>query len=223
MPHPVEIVPSILSADFARLGDDVRAATEAGARRFQVDVMDGVFVPNITMGALAIEAVRRSAPAAIIEAHLMIVAPERHVAAVAEAGADVILVHQEAAVHLHRLVQQIKGLGKRAGVALNPATPLVLLEEILPDLDMVLLMTVNPGFGGQAFIETMLPKIARLRTMLDAAGLDLDVEVDGGVHSGTARLCVEAGANLLVAGSAVFGRPEGIAAAMAALRASYAA
>jgi ribulose-phosphate 3-epimerase len=216
----VELVPSILSADFARLGEEVRAATQAGARRFQVDVMDGVFVPNITMGALAVEAVRRSTDA-VVEAHLMIVAPEQHVPAMAKAGADLIIIHQEATVHLHRVVQQIKGLGKQAGVALNPATPLVMLEEILPYLDMVLLMTVNPGFGGQEFIESMLPKIERLRRRLDTLGLDLSIEVDGGVHLGTAGRCVAAGATLLVAGSAVFGTPEGIPAAMQALRDSY--
>jgi ribulose-phosphate 3-epimerase len=216
----VELVPSILSADFARLGEEVGAATQAGARRFQVDVMDGVFVPNITMGALAVEAVRRSTDA-VVEAHLMIVAPEQHVPAMAKAGADLIIVHQEATVHLHRVVQQIKGLGKQAGVALNPATPLVMLEEILPYLDMVLLMTVNPGFGGQEFIESMLPKIERLRRRLDTLGLDLPIEVDGGVHPGTAGRCVAAGATLLVAGSAVFGTPEGIPAAMRALRDAY--
>jgi ribulose-phosphate 3-epimerase len=218
--RPVEIVPSILSADFARLGEEVRAATEAGARRFQVDVMDGVFVPNITMGALAVDAVRRSTDA-LIEAHLMIVAPDQHIPALAKAGADVILVHQEATVHLHRVVQQIKGLGKQAGVVLNPATPLVMLDEILPYLDMVLLMTVNPGFGGQEFIESMLPKITRLRRQLDALGLDIPIEVDGGVHPATAGRCVAAGASLLVAGSAVFGTPEGIPAAMQALRDAY--
>ncbi len=216
----MDIVPSILSADFARLGDEVREATAAGARRFQVDVMDGVFVPNITMGALAVEAVRRSTDA-IIEAHLMIVEPDRHVPAMAKAGADVILVHQEAATHLHRVVQQIKGLGKQAGVVLNPATPLVMLEDILPDLDMVLLMTVNPGFGGQEFIESMLPKIARLRRRIDTLGLDIPIEVDGGVHPATAGRCVAAGATLLVAGSAVFGTPEGIPAAMQTLRDAY--
>jgi ribulose-phosphate 3-epimerase len=221
-PRAVDIVPSILSADFAHLGDQVREAAAAGATRFQVDVMDGVFVPNITMGALAVDAVRRSTDA-LIEAHLMIVSPEQHIPAIAKAGADVILVHQEATVHLHRVVQQIKGLGKQAGVVLNPATPLVMLEEILPDHDMVLLMTVNPGFGGQEFIESMLPKIERLRRRLDTLGLDLPIEVDGGVHPGTAGRCVAAGATLLVAGSAVFGTPEGIPAAMQALRDSYTA
>ncbi len=219
-PRSVEIVPSILSADFARLGEQVREATAAGARRFQVDVMDGVFVPNITMGGLAIDAVRRNTDA-LIEAHLMIVAPEQHIPAMAKAGADVILVHQEAVVHLHRVVQQIKGLGKGAGVVLNPATPLVMLDEILPYLDMVLLMTVNPGFGGQEFIESMLPKIETLRRRIDTLGLDIPIEVDGGVHPATAGRCVAAGATLLVAGSAVFGTPEGIPAALQALRDAY--
>ena len=149
--------------------------------------MDGVFVPNITMGALAVEAVRRSTDA-VIEAHLMIVAPEQHIPAIAKAGADLIIVHQEAAVHLHRVVQQIKGLGKQAGVALNPATPLVMLDEILPYLDLVLLMTVNPGFGGQEFIESMLPKIRRLRDQTRHAGPGHPrIEVDGGVHAATHR------------------------------------
>ena len=213
----VEIVPSILSADFTRLGDQVREATVAGATRVQVDVMDGRFVPNITMGPLVVEAVRRSTHA-LIEAHLMIVSPERYVEDFARAGADVIIVHQEAAVHLHRVVEQIKGLGKRAGVALNPATPLVTLEEILPYLDYVLIMTVNPGFGGQEFIESMLPKVRRLRAQVDAARLPIDIEVDGGVHTGTIARCVAAGANLLVAGSAVFGQKAGVAASMQALR-----
>jgi ribulose-phosphate 3-epimerase len=216
-PKSVEIVPSILSADFAHLGDQVREAAAAGAARFQVDVMDGVFVPNLTMGALAIEAVRRST-SAVIEAHLMIVSPERHLEAMAKAGADVIIVHQEAVTHLHRAVQQIKDLGKAAGVALNPATPLVTLEEILPYLDLVLIMTVNPGFGGQDFIDSMLPKLRRLRAWLAELGLDPHVEVDGGVNTDTAGLCAQAGANLLVAGSAVFGTAAGVAVSMQGLR-----
>ena len=217
MTRPVEIVPSILAADFAHLGDQVRVAAAAGATRFQVDVMDGVFVPNITMGALAIEAVRRST-STIIEAHLMIVSPERHIPAMAKAGADVIIVHQEAAPHLHRAVQQIRDLGKVPGVALNPATPLVMLEEILPYIDLVLIMTVNPGFGGQDFIDSMLPKLRRLHAWLAELGLDPHVEVDGGVYPETAGGCVAAGANLLVAGSAVFGIAAGVAVSMQALR-----
>ncbi len=208
-----KIVPSILSADFSRLGEQVREAEEAGATRIQVDVMDGHFVPNITVGPLIIRSLRPHTQA-IIEAHLMIENPELYIPQFAEAGADYILVHVEACRHLHRVVQQIRSTGAKPGVALNPATPLVMLEEILEYVDMALLMTVNPGFGGQEFIPTMLPKIARLRATLDTLGLDLDIEVDGGIHEETIVRAVEAGANLLVAGSAVFGTKDGVAAAM---------
>jgi ribulose-phosphate 3-epimerase len=211
------IVPSILSADFARLGEEVAAAQAGGADRVQVDVMDGRFVPNITVGPLVVEAVRRYTTLPI-EAHLMIVEPERYVEDVAKAGADLIIVHQEAAVHLHRTVEQIKQLGKKAGVAINPATPLVMLQEILDELDLALCMTVDPGFGGQGFISSMLPKIERLRTMIEQHGAQCDLEVDGGIHAETAPLVVRAGANVLVAGSAVFGDPAGIAAAIQTLR-----
>ncbi|MGI8586586.1 MAG: ribulose-phosphate 3-epimerase [Chloroflexia bacterium] len=216
----VEICPSILSADFTRLGDQVRAIEAAGARRLQVDVMDGSFVPNISMGAGVLEAVR-GVTSMTIEAHLMIVQPERHVPAFARAGADLIIVHQEVSPHLHRTVQQIKGLGKRAGVALNPSTPLVMLEEILEYLDLVLIMTVNPGFGGQVFIQSMLPKVRRLRELLDARGLHCEIEVDGGIHPATAPAAVDAGAGVLVAGSAVYNDKQTVADALAALRASY--
>jgi ribulose-phosphate 3-epimerase len=216
----VEICPSILSADFTQLGAQVRAVEEAGALRLQIDVMDGSFVPNITMGAGIVEAVR-GVTGILIEAHLMIVRPELHIPAFAKAGADLIIVHQEAAVHLHRAVQQIKGLGKRAGVALNPATPLVMVEEILEYVDLVLIMTVNPGFGGQDFIASMLPKIRRLRGMLDERNLSCEIEVDGGIHAATAPLVVEAGARVLVAGSAVYSKQHSVADAMAALRAGY--
>lgn len=215
----VGLVPSILSADFARLGEQVAQATEAGADRLQVDVMDGRFVPNITVGPLVVEAVRRSTHLPI-EAHLMIVEPERYLEDFAHAGADVIIVHQEASPHLHRAVEQIKQLGKRAGVALNPATPLAMVQEILDAVDLVLVMTVEPGFGGQDFIHSMLPKIERMRSMLDSRGLKCDVEVDGGIHAETAPLVVRAGANLLVAGSAVYGDPDGVAAGLAKLRAA---
>ncbi len=216
----VEICPSILSADFTQLGAQVRAIEDAGARRLQIDVMDGTFVPNITMGPLVVEAVRRTT-GMLIETHLMIVRPELHIAAFAAAGADLIIVHQEAAVHLHRAIEQIKGLGKQAGVALNPATPLVMIEEILEYVDLVLIMTVNPGFGGQEFIASMLPKLRRLREMIAARHLSCLIEVDGGIHAATAPQVVAAGAQVLVTGSAVYTPHASVAAALTALRASY--
>ena len=211
------VVPSILSADFTRLGEQVAAAQSGGADRLQIDVMDGRFVPNITVGPLVVEAVRR-ATSLPLEAHLMIVEPERYVADFAQAGADIIIVHQEVSPHLHRTVEQIKRLGKRAGVAINPATPLANLQEILDDIDLVLCMTVDPGFGGQAFINGVLSKIARLRAMIEQHGARCDLEVDGGIHSETAPLVVKAGANVLVAGSAVFGDKDGVAAGIGRLR-----
>jgi ribulose-phosphate 3-epimerase len=217
----VLIVPSILSADFARLGEQVQQATSGGADRLQVDVMDGRFVPNITVGPLIVEAVRRHTRLPI-ETHLMIVEPERYVADFAAAGADVLIVHQEASPQLHRTVELIKRLGKRAGVAINPATPLAAIQEILDAVDLVLVMTVDPGFGGQSFIQSTLPKLERLRAMLDTRGLIADVEVDGGIHAQTAPLAVRAGATVLVAGSAIYGDPDGPEAAIAKLRASVA-
>lgn len=211
------IVPSILSADFARLDEQVREAETGGADRLQIDVMDGRFVPNITVGPLVVEAVRRST-ALPLEAHLMIVEPERYIADFARAGADYIIVQQEASTHLHRTVQQIKQLGKRAGVAINPATPLAMLQEILTDVDLVLCMTVDPGFGGQEFIPSMLDKISRLRAMIQQHGATCDLEVDGGIHAATVAQAVSAGANVLVAGSAVYGDPQGVAAGIARLR-----
>ncbi len=215
----VEIVPSILSADLTRLGEQVKEAEVAGADRIQVDVMDGRFVPNITFGPLVVEAVRRSVSLPV-EAHLMIVEPERYVADFASAGADVIIVHQEAALHLHRLVEQVHQLGKKAGVALNPSTPAAMLEDILGDLDHVLVMTVNPGFGGQKLIESTLSKMARVRQMMNERGLDLDIEVDGGIGVLTAPRVVKVGANLLVAGASVFVHKDGVAAAIQRLRES---
>jgi ribulose-phosphate 3-epimerase len=213
----IKIVPSILSADFARLGEQVRAAEAAGADGIQIDVMDGHFVPNITVGPLVVEAVRRVTRLPL-EAHLMIENPDRYVADFATAGADLIIVHQEVTPHLQRIVQQIKDLGKRAGVAINPATPVMVLEEILECLDLVLVMTVNPGFGGQELIPGTLPKIRRVRQMMAQRGLPCDLEVDGGIHAATAPLVVAAGANVLVVGKAIFGDGEGVAAAMRRLR-----
>jgi ribulose-phosphate 3-epimerase len=217
----VGIVASILSADFACLGEQVRAADTAGADRVQVDVMDGHFVPNITMGPLVVEAVRRCTDLTL-EAHLMITNPERYIDTFADAGADVIIVHQEVSPHLHRTIQQIKEAGKRAGVAINPSTPTFMLDDMLPLLDLVLVMTINPGFGGQELIPETLPKIAAVRRALDARGLTCDVEVDGGVHESTASLVVEAGANLLVSGSGIYNDRETVAEAMKRLRAAIA-
>ena len=213
----VGIVPSVLSADFTRLGDQVREAEEAGAQRIQVDVMDGHFVPNITMGPMIVNAVRRCTTLPV-EAHLMISNPEQYIEEFAKAGADFIIVHQEASPHLHRLIQQIRAAGKMAAVALTPSTPVIMLEDILSMLDMVLIMTVNPGFGGQEFIPEMLPKIKRMREMIDRQGLHCDIEVDGGIHETTVPLVVDAGANLLVAGSAVYNDQESVAEAIARLR-----
>lgn len=217
----VKIAPSILSADFARLGEQVAEAEAAGADYIHVDVMDGHFVPNITVGPLVVEAVRRTTRLPL-DVHLMIEAPERYIARFAKAGADILTVHVEACPHLHRVVQQIKGLGVQAGVSLNPATPLGSLEEILGDVDLVLVMTVNPGFGGQEFIAGMLSKIRRLRRRLDERGLKCELEVDGGINAETAPEVVAAGANVLVAGQAIFGAEEGVAEAMRRIRESVA-
>ncbi len=213
----IAIVPSILSADFTRLGEQVREAEAAGSQRIQMDVMDGHFVPNITMGPMVVEAVRRCTRLPL-EAHLMITNPQDYIETFAQAGADVIIVHQEVCPHLHRVIQQIKATGKQAAVALNPSTPVFLLEDILSLLDMVLIMTVNPGFGGQNFIPETLPKITRLRQMLQERQLQCDIEVDGGIHEGTAAQVVEAGANLLVAGSAVYNQRESVEQAISRLR-----
>ncbi len=215
----LKIAPSILSADFAELGRQVSEAEAAGADYIHVDVMDGHYVPNITVGPLIVRAVRRvtSLP---LDVHLMIEAPERYLESFCAAGATGLTVHVETCPHLHRTVQQIKELGCRAGVTLNPSTPVVALEEILPYVDLVLVMTVNPGFGGQSFIERTLPKIARVRALLDSLGSAAELEVDGGIDSRTAPLVVEAGADVLVAGSAIFDSADGIAGAIASLRAA---
>ena len=216
----IGIVPSILSADFTRLGEQVREAEEAGAQRIQIDVMDGHFVPNITMGPMIVEAVRRSTSLPL-EAHLMITNPQEYIEDFAKAGADVIIVHQEVCPHLHRIIQQIKATGKMAGVALNPSTPAILLQEVLSLLDLVLVMTVNPGFGGQDFIPETLLKLAHLRQTIAQRHLQCDLEVDGGIHEATAAKVVQAGANLLVAGSAIYTSKESVAQAMARLRSSF--
>jgi ribulose-phosphate 3-epimerase len=213
----VEIVPSILSADFTRLGEQVRAVDEAGARRIQIDVMDGHFVPNITMGPMVVEAVR-SVTSSVLEAHLMITNPQEYIETFAKAGADVIIVHQEVCPHLHRVLKQIKDAGKQTGVAINPSTPVFLLKDMLPFIDLLLVMTINPGFGGQDFIPETLPKIAEARSMVQERGLNIDIEVDGGVHAGTIPQIVRAGANLLVAGSAVYSKTKPVSETMRALK-----
>jgi ribulose-phosphate 3-epimerase len=199
------VSPSILSADFGRLAEEVKAIEAAGADYVHVDVMDGRFVPNITIGPLVVEAVKRATKLPL-DVHLMIVEPEKYVADFAKAGASLITVHAEVSPHLHRTLQQIRAAGARPAVVLNPSTPLSAIEEVLTEVEMVLLMSVNPGFGGQSFIPATVDKIRRLRAMLDARGLgQVDIEVDGGVNDKTARQVVEAGANVLVAGSYVFG------------------
>ena len=215
----VKLAPSILAADFAHLGQQVLDAEKAGADRIHVDVMDGHFVPNLSMGPPIVRSLRplTSLP---LETHLMISEPDRYLEAFAEAGSDTLIVHQEAGPNLHRTVQHIKSLGKRAGVAINPATPASLLEEILPDVSLVLVMTVNPGFGGQHFIENTLAKIGGVRQLIERVNPAIELEVDGGIEPHTAPLVVRAGANVLVAGSAIFGSQETVAAAMDRLRAS---
>jgi ribulose-phosphate 3-epimerase len=221
----IKLAPSILSADFGRLADEVRAIDAAGADYVHVDVMDGHFVPNLTIGPPVIEAIRR-ATSLPLDVHLMIENAERWVPAYAAAGADLIGVHAEACPHLHRTLAQIRGLGKRACVVLNPATPLAAIEWVLGDVDQVLLMSVNPGFGGQRFITSTLEKTRSLRAMLDARGLTVDIELDGGINAQTIGACAAAGASVFVAGSAVFGAPDpggGYRGVMASLRAAASA
>ncbi len=218
MPDGIVIAPSILAADHARLGEQVREAEEAGARWFQVDVMDGHFVPNITVGVPVVRSLR-AVTEAFLDVHLMIERPSAFLEAFAEAGADLITVHQEASVHLNRDLNEIRRLGCRAGVAINPATPAEAIKEVVPFADLVLVMTVNPGFGGQAFIHSALRKVGAVRRMAAELGLRrLHVQVDGGVDPETAPGCVEAGATNLVAGSSVFRGPGSVAESFEALR-----
>ncbi|QAT88086.1 ribulose-phosphate 3-epimerase [Corallococcus coralloides] len=208
MTRPVRISPSLLSSDFSRLGEEVRAIEAAGADWIHVDVMDGRFVPNLTLGPVIVEAIKRVATKPL-DVHLMIVEPEKYVDAFVKAGADVLTVHQEASPHLHRTLQHIRHAGAKPAVVLNPGTPLSAIEDVLGDVDMVLVMSVNPGFGGQSFIESTVDKVRRLRAMLDARGLKgVDIEVDGGINAETAKRVVAAGATVLVAGSYVFGAKD---------------
>lgn len=203
----VKIAPSILSADFSKLGEEIKAVEMAGADYIHVDVMDGHFVPNITLGPLVVQAIRPITKLPL-DVHLMIEKPELYIDAFANAGADIITVHVEASTHLHRTIQMIKKKGVKAGVVLNPATPVDTIKHIIHDIDLVLLMTVNPGFGGQSFIQNVIPKIREVSELVHAHGLNVEIEVDGGVNAETAPLCIEAGANVLVAGSAIYGKKD---------------
>lgn len=200
----IKLAPSILSADFSNLLEDVKKVENAGCEYLHIDVMDGHFVPNITIGPLVVESLRKHSNM-VFDTHLMIENPDNYIEAFAKAGSDLIVVHQEACKHLHRTIQGIKNLNVKAGVALNPATPVETIKHVLKDLDMVLIMTVNPGFGGQSFIEGMLDKIKELRSMIKDMGFEVDIQVDGGIKEENIHKVVEAGANIIVAGSAIFG------------------
>lgn len=215
-PRKPLLAPSILSADFARLGEEIGEAERSGADWIHVDVMDGRFVPNLTMGPPIVRSIRKVTKLPL-DVHLMIVEPEKFIPEFAEAGADIITVHVEATAHLHRALEQIRGLGKKAGVSLNPHTPVEMVSHVLELLDLVLVMSVNPGFGGQRFISAVVPKIEALRRVIDSRGLPTLLEVDGGVSEGTAKTVLDAGADVLVAGSAVFGAKD-YAKALGALR-----
>ncbi|MFJ5622160.1 ribulose-phosphate 3-epimerase [Peribacillus loiseleuriae] len=203
----VKIAPSILSANFAKLGEEIKDVERGGADYIHVDVMDGHFVPNITIGPLIVDAIRPVTDLPL-DVHLMIEAPDRYVEAFAKAGADYITVHVEACPHLHRTIQLIKSFGVKAGVVLNPATPVSSIKHIIEDIDLVLLMTVNPGFGGQKFIHAVLPKIREVKEMANALNPELEIEIDGGVNEETAKLCIEYGATVLVAGSAIYNESD---------------
>jgi len=213
----IQISPSILAADITRLGEQLQAAEQGGAGRIHFDVMDGRFVPNITMGPFVLEAVRR-ATSLPIDAHLMIVEPDHLLKAFADAGATSISVHVEACPNLHRTLQAIRGFGCQVGVAINPHTPPVMLSEVMHMLDLILVMTVNPGFGGQAFLPESLSKIERLRAMCDATGRDIDIAVDGGINEATIYATAQAGANVLIAGNSIFSHAAGVRAGIEALR-----
>jgi ribulose-phosphate 3-epimerase len=216
-----KLAPSILSADFSRLGAQIDEATEAGADWIHVDVMDGHFVPNITIGPAVVKSIR-SCTTLPLDVHLMIEFPEKYVKQFAEAGSDIITVHAEACTDLHRIVENIKELGVKAGVSINPATPLELIDEILPSLDLVIIMSVNPGFGGQKYIEGSENKVVRLRKKIDDLGSSCEIEIDGGITADNASMVVAAGADVLVAGSAVFNKKETIAEAIAKIKNSIA-
>lgn len=203
----IKVAPSILSADFAKLADEIKEVEEGGADYIHVDVMDGHFVPNITIGPLIVEAIR-PVTTLPLDVHLMIENPDQYIPVFAKAGADIISVHVEACPHLHRTIQLIKQYGIRAGVVLNPATPIDQVKHILEDIDLILLMTVNPGFGGQEFIRSVLPKIEHISQVIENRRLSIEIEVDGGINADTARLCVEAGANVLVAGSSIYSQSD---------------